>query len=76
MAMAMRPARHDVQGVGRVALLEQDVAANQLALDAGLGELLERRVVGLGEEVGVGQDLPVGQMIVRHDREQGTTLPV
>ena len=66
MAIAMRPLRHDVQRVGRVALLEQHVAAHQLALLGELGERVERRRVGVGEEVGLGQHVPERQLIVRH----------
>ena len=58
MAMAMRPAGHDVEGVGRIALVEQHVAADELALGARGGERVEGGGVGVGEEVGVGEDVP------------------
>ena len=62
-------AQHEVERVGRIALVEQDVAADQVPFVTRRRDVAKRVGVRIGEEVGAGEDLFVG-----HDVRHGTTL--
>ena len=69
MAMAMRPARDDVERVGRVALVEQRRRRGRAGARCRPRPASSSVVgVGVGEEVGARQHVPVGGVIVGHDR--------
>jgi hypothetical protein len=61
-------AQHEIQRLGRIALVEEHVASDQMQFVAGRGDTF-RASGGIGEEVGAGEGL-----FVSHDIGHGTTL--
>ena len=62
-------ADHEVDGIGDVALTEEDVASNEVKLAADGGELADHRRGRVGEEIGSSE-----KFFVSHVRPNGTTL--
>jgi 2-C-methyl-D-erythritol 4-phosphate cytidylyltransferase len=61
--------QHDVEGIGLVALVEQDVAAHQLSLGGCLEHAEQFLTTRVGKEFGLGKDV-----VMSHGRPDGTTV--
>ena len=63
---------HHVQGIGRITLVEQHVATDEVAFLAVAGERVEDLGRGVGEELGARQDVTEGSGFVGHAASEGS----